>query len=262
MTIRSQDLTWITDTTVDGAVWRFNQTFETDFASAIPGTSPRHFEVTDVSASGADVVVRFRIKQECGIIATDGEAIADNFGRRLLQEQSIVFIGVVPPVANITESIRLQLADSSSDLYRGVITSSASGEFSVEDPAGIAGQSGSGSQPPITHTTPKTAIADMLPLWGWIAASMGAFLLITLLIVFCCVRKRKAAASAQKKMKEVATEPAKSPTASMSPTSSTEAPLPEGWTQQTAPDGQIYYYNTATGVSEWVRPTAASAASR
>ena len=30
--------------------------------------------------------------------------------------------------------------------------------------------------------------------------------------------------------------------------------LPPGWQQATAPDGNVYYYQTATGVTQWAPP--------
>ena len=34
--------------------------------------------------------------------------------------------------------------------------------------------------------------------------------------------------------------------------------LPRGWTAHATSEGQAYYYNSATGVTEWARPQAAA----
>lgn len=41
-----------------------------------------------------------------------------------------------------------------------------------------------------------------------------------------------------------------------------ENDLPIGWEQATAPDGQVYYYNTKSGVTQWERPEAKKVAPR
>jgi hypothetical protein len=48
-------------------------------------------------------------------------------------------------------------------------------------------------------------------------------------------------------------------TESPSPTNPSSEPLPDGWKEYHTPDGQVYYYNTNTQLSSWMRPRAPSA---
>jgi len=263
------------------ALWRFNHTFQNDLALAIPGTSAWQFEVTSVQPTidGTGAKVMFKIMEDCA--RTGGPDPVTGFptsGRRLLttDDSMDIFGNDTIDVDDIVNQILVQLADPTSLVYRGVLTSRADNtSFVATDPT--------------VHVVPddgnKNAAADELampvPLTAILAAAGGSLVILALLAWYFRGR-RNAQAKTDRLRKEVQlptssscqaltefTSPRHAPTAATTATSPTpntppdapfvhadpEAPLPPGWTAQ-ADNGNTYYYHEPTHRSSWTRPTA------
>jgi len=282
--LKVTDASWVTsDATADSNLWRFNATFANDLAAAVPGTSAAMFSVQSVTVVSGGVLVSFYIMQNCPKVSQEWQSgdmmmldtspiVMDWSSRRLLQATETELTSAPLP-ANITSNLRLQVLDTDSGMYKGVITSHADmSTLQMSDDPTTGGQS--------------TMFGLTTTVWIGILAGVGV-VIAAIVVGICCYRSKKA-----KKLNDMldhsageysgaitATSPSAnsapyeaaetaSPTHTPNPTSGTGAPsrfipaapakkpLPLNWSLQKSNEGHPYWFNAVTGESTWIQPTA------
>jgi len=247
--VRTSDITWISDNSTGGPISRFNETIAYDFTSAIPGTRPEMFQVISTRSTTGGLLVRFRIAEACASVANEESGFGP--ARRLLAVDGI------PSVQNVTTQMRAQLTDPDSVILRGVVSSSVDSQsLTVTDPTVTVEE----------QESILEALGDF-PIGGWIGIGAGVAVLSAVGIGCWCNSRSKRAKKDNDILKsetavEVATPktPAyvaglASPSTPAKPVQPPQPVLPPNWTEQRTDAGDVYYYNTVTGVSEWVLPT-------
>jgi len=296
---------WINSTGAGSHLWRFNDTFSNDLVAAIPGTKPAMFQVVSVKAVSSGIVVKFNIMQNCPKVSNAWQSedfhvesveydLEVSAARKLLQQIEEITQDAAPLPQAINSTLKFQVNDDDSGLYKGVITSQADmTSLSITEPKEVI--------VPDDKSSSETSFFDIVPLWASCIGIVGIVALIIAVVpmVRCWRRSQKA-----KKLAEVidhsklpvefpvtvnsptsASEMVLSPTSSaysavtspvaprapnstFAPTSAKKIPpppprrapaadaLPRNWEIQKTEDGQTYYYNQSTGESLWERPTA------